>query len=449
MHKIIAGFVYLVFFHYSYVTFVNPQYEYAGYNYNEVSPILCIFTYLICLLPLLFSVKTSSPAYSGICLIYSICYIPAQFMMGFSSEMSTSMIALSQSVLGISMIYLLKSSKWGWVHCTNGSNKKNTKIEYTGNKRMELMILGATIFSLLILLDSYHQTMRLVSLEEIYDLRLGANATDRGDLVNYTSMWLGSCFLPYFFSIGYIHRRLTPILIAMLGSLLLYAAMGSKAAIFMAIMMGYIYYITRDSEKDLMRSVLSTLSVIVLFVTLVIPEEGMWLLVKAVIIVRTIVVAGWTMVAYESFFSENGYTYYTHIGPVNYVFESYPYGSLGLGRVIGLKYSGTTDVNFNANFWASDGFAALGLIGIPIATVALSLFIYILNRVSIYYSPRFVALWLTGFWLVLLNAPVTTSILSGGGAIIVLLLAIYSPQKNRTVGPILSRSRFEILRIAK
>jgi hypothetical protein len=90
--------------------------------------------------------------------------------------------------------------------------------------------------------------------------------------------------------------------------------------------------------------------------------------------------------------------------------------------LIGLEYSGSELANFNANFWASDAFAALGLAGVPLATGAMCAVFYLINKISRGFSPRFVALWLTGFWLAVLNVPLSTAVLSGGGALTMLLL---------------------------
>jgi len=137
---------------------------------------------------------------------------------------------------------------------------------------------------------------------------------------------------------------------------------------------------------------------------------------------RTLATGGWTVSLYYEYFTANGYTYFSHIRIVDFFTHWYPYGGRSLGQIIGLEYSGSDLANFNANFWASDGFAAWGLWGIPVVTSALAAFFVLLNRIASYYETRFVALWMTGFWLALLNLPLSTAILSGGGGLVVLFL---------------------------
>ena len=137
---------------------------------------------------------------------------------------------------------------------------------------------------------------------------------------------------------------------------------------------------------------------------------------------------------YYEYFSNNGFTYYSHIGAVNALTGAYPY-DYALGQLIGLEYSGSAEANFNGNFWASDGFAALGVLGVPVVTIALAFVFIWINRIASAYSARFVFLWLSGFWLALLNVPLSTALLSGGGLVTIGLLWLFDRDwRRRLVG---------------
>ncbi|MBX3588570.1 MAG: hypothetical protein KF796_18225 [Ramlibacter sp.] len=158
------------------------------------------------------------------------------------------------------------------------------------------------------------------------------------------------------------------------------------------------------------------------------PAEGVSLWAKFLILVRVLGVGGWTLSTYSDYFTEHGYTYYLHIGPVKAIVGGYPYGNLSLGQAIGVHYSGTEEANFNANFWASDGFAAMGLLGISIVTLALGAVLLAFNRAASGYPARLTAPWSVGFWMALLNTPLTTALQSGGGLRII--VSLHSARKK-------------------
>jgi hypothetical protein len=176
------------------------------------------------------------------------------------------------------------------------------------------------------------------------------------------------------------------------------------------------------SGRQFLLKLLLSLTVGLLLIVEFIPDDGVLLWVKSILLVRVLGTGGWTMATYYDYFSSNGFTYYTHIGPINALTDAYPYGQYSLGQLIGLKYSGSVEANFNANFWASDAFAAMGVAGVPLVTAVLSAVFYFINRLASGYPTRFVVLWLSGFWLALLNVPLSTALVSGGGALILVLL---------------------------
>jgi hypothetical protein len=116
-------------------------------------------------------------------------------------------------------------------------------------------------------------------------------------------------------------------------------------------------------EQFLFRLLIIVLGITVVLIVLPYEEDGILRYLRALYYLRLLGTGGWSMSLYYDFFVTNGYTYYSHIGPIGALTGAYPYGSLGLGQVIGYNYFGSEETNFNANFWASDGFAAIGVVG--------------------------------------------------------------------------------------
>jgi hypothetical protein len=413
----VATLVYAVVIQYAYMEYINPVFGYAHYLYFEPSVISLLFTYGLVVAPAVAYRASLAPAAYGAALIFALCYVPAQFVLLFNWQRAEGELALVQASVAASMAILLRVS-------TMGGNAAD--VPFRANRRLSATLGVLTIVAIVVFVLNYYQDMRLVSFEDVYDLRFETNQVDRGAFVNYLTMWLSYCFLPFYFARGVLRKKPIDLGIGLVGSLLIYAAMGSKAAILMGFIIYALHLFFRSGENFLFR-LLAALVVAVTLIVSLFPDEGPLLWVKSILLVRVLGTSGWTISTYYDYFTTNGFTFYTHIGPINAVTGAYPYGEYSLGQIIGLQYGGSAEANYNANFWASDGFAALGVAGVPVVTTVVCAVFYLINRAAKGYSTHFVVLWLSGFWLALLNLPLTVALLSGGGLLTVFLLWIASP----------------------
>lgn len=414
-----ATLLYSLAFHYAYVVYVNPAFAYAHYDYFEPPLPSLLLTYVLILAPLVLYKDAVVPASHGAALIFGLCYVPAQLMLLFTWQSSYAELQVVQLSLAGSMAIFVWISRFGG---------ETLQRPWQSSRRLAPIVGFLSIAALLVLVLVYRDHMRLVSFAEIYDLRSETSEVETGAAIDYPVLWLSYCFLPFFFARGIMKRSMVDIGWGLLGCVLVYASNGAKAAILMPFIIFGIYVLLGSGRQFLLKLMLS-LAVGVILVIVLLPDEGVLVWVKSILFVRVLGTGGWTLATYYDYFSTHGYTFYTHIGPVNALTDAYPYGELSLGQLIGLEYSGSLEANFNANFWASDAFAALGVAGVPIVTVAVAAVLYGINRTSRGYSPKFVTLWLSGFWLAMLNVPLTTALLSGGGALTMLLL--WSVRKRR------------------
>jgi hypothetical protein len=422
------GLLYAAVFHYAYKTYVNPVFEYAHYDYFAPSFSGLAYTYLLVAAPLIAHRRSDAPASYGAALIYAICYVPAQLMMLFTWQGQPGELALIQASLAGSMAVLFLASLVGTNH------QRPPQAE--GQLALPLHFL--TLAALSVLVVVYRDHMRLVGFADVYDLRFETAGIEVDPVVDYMVVWLSYCFVPFYMARGILRKRPAAVGWALLASVLIYATTGSKAAILTPAIMYGLYLLIRSGNQFLVK-LLASLTVGMLLIVQLIPDEGVLLWVKSILLVRILGTGGWTMATYYDYFSTNGFTYYTHIGPINALTDAYPYGEYSLGQLIGLKYSGSVEANFNANFWASDAFAALGIPGVPLVTAVLSAVFYFINRLASGYPSRFVALWLSGFWLALLNVPLSTAFISGGGALTLLLLWLARrPAKSPATPPVQS-----------
>lgn len=404
--------VYALLFHYGYVEYSYPIFEYAGYKYFDSNAIEYVFTYLIAVVPSLLINNYKKISYFGVVLIYIVAYVPSQLMIQFNIDSEfLSKINLQVSLLA-SFFLILYISKFG----SNNSYVKERKVD-------GYLIGFVVVFNLLIvffLLYKYHGYMRFVGFADVYDLRFETNKVEVPTVLNYFQMWITYLFIPFFMAVGLVRKKYLYVAFAIFLSLLIYLIQGAKLAvlmIFIVFLMLYVY----DRKGDFLANLCLYISVFVVFVFSV-PHFAILDWVKSILFIRTLGTPGWTIVHYYEYFTVNGYSYYGHINIVNFIFGNYPFGDISLGQLIGLEYSGSIDANFNANFWASDGIAALGLPGLFVVSILLGLFFRVFDFVSNGFGLRFLFILTVGFWQALLNIPFATALFSGGGLLIIILI---------------------------
>nr|CDF66396.1 O-antigen polymerase [Yersinia similis] len=411
---IFISLFFLCAYHLSYIYYIYPQFSYAGYSYHPSGITIILLAYFCSLFPLFFYKSIMTPSNYGLSLIYTFCFAPSLLTLSFQWNQDVVLLAILLIMLSISMS-LLFSSVFGKKVPVHGGNHRNLKSNLS-----KVYIHFLTIISIAFLLNDNFGHMRFVSFYDVYALRFEARDATSSILSGYMTMWLSTCFIPYYATVGILNKNLKFIGVSIFLAVLIYMANGSKSTLLLPFVIFSMAMILSIRRIDFLIVIITLMtSAIFILLCLDIPSLKM---TKAIFFMRTLATSGWTLVTYYDYFSQHGYTYFSHIGIVNHLTGLYPYGDFSLGQMIGLEHSGSSDANFNANFWASDGLAALGIIGIIPATFFMMLVVYLIDRLAVDYRPEFVALWLTGFWISVTNAPITTSLLSGGAIWVLFLL---------------------------
>lgn len=279
-----------------------------------------------------------------------------------------------------------------------------------------------SILGIFLVIWAYSSTMSLVGFDQVYELRSEANSLSKGFLVDYFLVWITFLSIPFYTSMSIIKKDFKYALIAVFISILIYSAQGAKIAALSILIILAIFILTKI-KGDILKKLLVSSSIIFM-VLASLPDDGIYMWIKSILMVRIYSNAGWALVTYYEYFTTHIHTYYTHIGPINMIFNSYPYGNYSLGQLIGIQYFGSEKVNFNANFWASDGLAAIGNYGLIIISFIISVYFFILNRITSKFSHIFLYMFCSGFLMAMQNLPFTTSLLSGG-ALFILFMFIF------------------------
>jgi hypothetical protein len=411
-------------YHFAYVDFLHEVFGYADFRYEETSLTYLIWTYIIAVLPIVAARRSNEPSAVGCALIYALSYVPIQLTLTFMWAQKDAELVLVQALLALSMTVLFRSSSAGRL-MTTGREAYAEALLKPGPLTTLIHVLSGV--ALILMLVEFHSIMKFVSFEDVYDLRSDAAGIQASTVTSYLMMWLTYCLGPFYVARALVTGSKVDWLAGMAICLLVYGATGSKLALLTPLFMFAMKYIDNGRDEFLIRF-LTVVGVFVALIVLVIPNEGILRWVNAIFLMRVFGSNGWTAAVYYEYFSSHGYTFYTHIGPVNALFAAYPYGDHSLGQEIAKFYFDSDTANFNAGFWASDAFAALGMAGVLIVTMFLSWFMKALDAVSQQFPLRLINLWLLGFWMALMNVPLTTALLSCGGLLAVVLLWSAQPR---------------------
>lgn len=424
---VVLALVNAVAYHLAYVHFLHRVFGYADFRYEPTTASYLIWTYLVAVLPVIAVRKSNSPSAVGAALLYVMSYVPIQLTLTFMWAEKTLDLVLLQGVMTFSMMTLFR------VPTSNRQASVKRKIFHSAFFRIgpvTTTIYLLTGIALLLVVTQYHTVMRLTSFEDVYDLRSEASEINVSTVTHYLTMWISYAIGPFFIARAIFFSRKDDWIIGISSLLILYFAFGSKIALLTPLFMLAMRYIDNGCNEFLMR-LLSIVGIFLIFIVFAVPDEGVLRYINSLFLLRVFGSNGWTGAVYYEYFTSHSLTFYNHIGPINAIFEAYPYGNNSLGQVIAQHYF-SNEANFNAGFWASDGFAALGIAGVPIVTLFLAVFMRVLDRLAIGYPTRFINLWLLAFWMGLMNAPLTTALLSGGGLLILLLMWMGRLQQKRS-----------------
>lgn len=415
-------------FHWSYVSYTSQAFAYATFTYEDPSLERMIFSYVATVIPLLrYEPRSRLAANYLAAVIYVSVYIPLILGSAFMWRSRGSDLTMVQLFVMLSMTILFGVAKIGI------SNKKlslplpPTMVDYA--------IMFFTTINVVAIVLIVGADFQIVAFSDVYEQRFRTSPLVQNPLFSYSFAWQTAFFTPYLIAIGMARRQALPIGVGLVGAIVTYGAFADKIAILMPALI-VLMRIARG--RDFLRVLLASASGAVVVATAITATTGWFFQLKSLVLIRTVSVPGWTVTRYFEYFSENGYTYWSHFRPLNGVFTSYPYGERSLGEVIGIWVSGDPRSNWNANFWASDGIAAAGAEGLLVLLPVLCLLLLAINYLGQGVEPRFFATLLTGFMVSLANAPLTTSLLTGGLALIIVMrfgLQLLVPRRSRGAEP--------------
>jgi hypothetical protein len=418
---VLAG-MYSILFIVIYKTYLYPIWEYTHYHLIPRNIVFIILSLFISVLPVAFYRGQKAISSYLAVIIYMIVYVPTIF---------TFIFALKRSILEIVSVQLCFAFGMILFFLADSFNIKNF-IKPIKKQLSFNFIHLITLILTIIVFFSYLNYLRFVSFDKVYEQRELTSKLSINPIVGYFIMWLTSCLYPLYLAIGLINKKKLFFLIGIVGLVLIYMVSGAKLALLTPVIILGIFYLIKENLNRLFSVFILAIISISTILLLIGPDHSkivLWM--SSLLFMRTIGVGGLLNSLYYDFFTLHDYTYFTHINIVRWITGYYPYGDLGLGQVIGAAYYNGPEMNANANFWAWDGIASCGHLGIIIISLIIFVFMLFLNMLTKKTNKVFLILIFTAFALTMTNVSFFTALLSGGGILLVLILyLIRIPLRN-------------------
>jgi hypothetical protein len=277
--------------------------------------------------------------------------------------------------------------------------------------------------------------MTVASPEDIYIQRAEAAAFGSAPIFGYFIMWQTYGLTSIVLAFGLLYRKRLYVFVALAALLIAFLITAAKMTF---VIIAYVLFVhwqirTGDLLKKPYKFVwppLLVLSFAAVLVNIVDIERSDFLLFfVGQIVMRAIGAQAMIMNAYAEFFASNSFTLYSHVTPIS-GFIDYPYAET-LAKVISAHIVGTGDANANSGFWATDGIAAAGSIGVIIIGLVVGCFFCVVNAFLANADMRFVTLAFIPFSMMIANVSFFTALFSGGGLFVVVFIGLMSNEHWR------------------
>jgi hypothetical protein len=274
-----------------------------------------------------------------------------------------------------------------------------------------LLTLGLVLSAVTIAISAIYN-FRFVSLENIYDFR---NELKFPLPLRY---WIGissNALLPFVFGCFVLRRNYWRAGITLVILLLFYPITLSKLAFFTPAWLLAVALLSRSFEARI-TVILSLFLPIIFGVVLLALFQRKGFPYFDLVNFRMVAVSSNAIDVYNDFFSNHDLTYFCQIAILKPLVDCAYQDQLSvvMSNAYGLG-------NFNASLFSTEGVASVGPLFAPVSVFACGLVIALANRLSSGLPPRLILISSAILVQVLINVPLTTTLLSHGGAVLFLL----------------------------
>jgi hypothetical protein len=423
---LVLGIVtYLACFQWMYIHWLYPLFGYYGFDFNPPAPEYVALAWILSVLPSLWMpLVLARPSQLIYWVLYSTAFIPSMFVplyagMNKPSEVAGLMLTLFAGLVISGFCYLFPLLK------LRPRQLRKSQFWYG----FAVLSGGLALWVMV----AFRGRLQILSFMDIYDLRFAADDIMAGTRLNYALMWLSGAIDPFLMGWGLYYKKPYLFLLGTLGQVLVYTSLGTKGSFVSIFFMLAIYLLLQGKRVPFALKL--TWGLVALFVGLSVSsvvieseQSSLFGIVLFVVFMRTFAMNGLMTAWYYDFFQRNPQTHFSHIAGVSWVLH-YPYANT-VGIEVGSFYLGDPTVDANGHLWATDGLAAFGLPGILLISVFCAFVFWALDSVAEKHDPRLTALLVSYAAYNLANIGIFTSLLSGGLALLMVILYLMPPENS-------------------
>jgi hypothetical protein len=214
--------------------------------------------------------------------------------------------------------------------------------------------------------------------------------------------------------------------------LLCYSANGLKVILLSVGLALFLYFVVRKRARwtgHLLVAIFAFLLLMYLGASTVSDRSNGMVQSMETVVMRSVVTPGVLTAQYHDFFQNHPAVWLADTKPFKWFMHS-PLDQEVMFAVT-QRYSGSNVASSNAHFWAQEGIANFGLPGILLVSVLVGLALRGVDRICVDRDPCFAAIAFMFAGLNLSNAPLATTVLSGGLGLTALLVAMVPADRHR------------------
>jgi hypothetical protein len=414
--------LFIVVFRALYTEDLSPLYSYTGLTYNQPSLIADSIAWLLALMPALFlRLRLRKPSDFILWLLYICVYIPSLFVPLFMRLQSEFEISALGVTLLLGLYLMAKLTK---------QEAPPIRYEPRSPRAFWIILWTSFVLSAVWIIAAFGSSLRLVALSDVYSsgVRLESREVFDKSLVGFAVMMMFGAVNPLMIALGLQKRSKFLTLCGIGGQVLCYSAGGFKSIAFSLMLLGFLHLIVRKQMQRAAHTLMAVAMGLLLSCHLVAKVTDTYnpaMLMVDATISRAFVMPGQLMAEYSDFFVTHPHLHLSNTKPFSW-FMPNPLNDDVIFAVTEY-YGGQSGVTSNGDFWAEDGIGNFGLPGVIAVSILTGFALLIVDRISASHDPCFSAMAFSFAGFNLANAPLTTTLLSGGLMLSIFLLMLAPP----------------------
>lgn len=405
--------IYAFVFFYIYVNYLSLEWGYTGLRYREIQFYQIVFTFGIIALqgyaqpPLLYR-----PSSVIVNMLLILLYVPAMIITTMAGERGADqyydiLISFSIAMLAMSIMTSRRDDQ--------------DRAFLLPKKSIYFLFTSVFVIFTFLLVYIYEDIMSFSEIDDVYFQRFVAADFAVGGVVGYIRTHYLYVFSSFLFGASLLKRGYWPMgCIGILGFIVVYLIDASKISFIIPLIMIAFFFVYRYGEG---RTLLfnAGISIIAFACGILVQFSGLPKLFGDLVLLRSMAIPAQTLAQYADVFDARGYTWWSHVRGISSIvpppdsFLSDPFWP-ALGQIVGADlYGNNSRLNLNANPFSGEGVAAAGPIGIIVIGMVLIVFLKLLDFVARGWNRDFLLLVSVPIGISLVNAHLSTTLLSFGG----------------------------------